>query len=85
MGRLDTSAHGMVLVMIRTERLLLRRWRTADREPFAALNADPVVREYLQGAISRDASDAFVDRIEASHAAPPPHIVVEWYRIPDSR
>lgn len=51
--------------MIRTERLLLRRWRASDREPFAALNADPVVREFLQGTISREASDAFVDRIEA--------------------
>jgi len=30
---------------LRTERLLLRRWRHDDREPFAALNADPVVME----------------------------------------
>ena len=51
--------------MIRTERLLLRRWRESDRKPFAALNADPIVREYLQGPITRDASDAFIDRIEA--------------------
>jgi RimJ/RimL family protein N-acetyltransferase len=26
-----------------TGRLLMRRWRDADREPFAALNADPLV------------------------------------------
>jgi len=26
---------------IATERLLMRRWRDADREPYAALNADP--------------------------------------------
>ena len=50
--------------MVHTERLLLRRWRQSDREPFAALNADPAVREYLQGTISRDRSDAFVDAIE---------------------
>jgi RimJ/RimL family protein N-acetyltransferase len=50
---------------ISTERLILRRWRDSDREPFAALNADPVVREFLQGTIDRAASDAFVDRIEA--------------------
>ena len=25
---------------IRTERLLMRRWRRSDREPLAALNAD---------------------------------------------
>ncbi len=49
---------------VRTDRLILRRWREADREPFAALNADPAVTEYLQGQMSREASDAFVDRIE---------------------
>ena len=27
---------------LRTERVLSRRWREADRAPFAALNADPV-------------------------------------------
>jgi RimJ/RimL family protein N-acetyltransferase len=51
---------------IRTERLVLRRWRDADREPFAALNADPVVMEHMQGTMSRERSDAFVDRIEAA-------------------
>lgn len=30
---------------LRTDRLLLRRWTEADREPFAALNADPEVME----------------------------------------
>jgi len=49
----------------RTERLLLRRWREADRDPFAAMNADPVVMEHLQGLMTRDRSDAFIDRIEA--------------------
>ena len=51
--------------MRRTERLLLRRWRDSDREPFAAMNADPDVVEHLQGPMSRDRSDDFVDRIEA--------------------
>ena len=50
---------------VRTERLLLRRWRTEDRAPFAAMNADPAVREHFQGVASREESDAFVDRIEA--------------------
>lgn len=50
---------------IRTDRLLLRRWRDADREPFAALNADPVVMEHFPGPIPREASDAFIDRMEA--------------------
>jgi RimJ/RimL family protein N-acetyltransferase len=51
--------------MIRTERLLLRRWRASDREPFAAMNADPAVVEHLQGPMSRERSDDFIDRIEA--------------------
>jgi RimJ/RimL family protein N-acetyltransferase len=50
--------------VIRTERLLLRRWTDADRDPFAALNADPVVMEHFPGTMSREASDSFVDRIQ---------------------
>jgi RimJ/RimL family protein N-acetyltransferase len=50
---------------IRIDRLLLRRWRDSDRDPFAALNADPVVTEYLLGPMTRDRSAAFVERIEA--------------------
>ena len=50
--------------MIRTDRLLLRRWRDSDREPFAAMNSDPAVMEHLQGLMSRERSDGFVDRIE---------------------
>lgn len=49
-----------------TERLLLRRWRTADRTPFAAMNADPRVMEHFPTALSRAESDAFVDRMEAA-------------------
>lgn len=48
-----------------TARLLMRRWRDEDRVPFAAMNADPAVMEHLQGKLSREASDDFIDRIEA--------------------
>jgi RimJ/RimL family protein N-acetyltransferase len=51
---------------IQTDRLTLRRWAATDREPFAALNADPEVVQYLRGALDRAQSDRFVDRIEAS-------------------
>ena len=51
--------------MIHTQRLVLRRWRDGDREPFATLNADPAVMEHMQGLMSRQQSDDFVDRIEA--------------------
>jgi len=50
---------------IRTERLRLRRWKPEDLEPFAALNLDPVVMEYLAAPLSRAESDALVARIEA--------------------
>lgn len=48
-----------------TDRLVLRRWRDTDLEPFAALNADPIVMEHLPALLSRAESDAFVARIEA--------------------
>ncbi|GAA4211535.1 GNAT family N-acetyltransferase [Actinocatenispora rupis] len=50
---------------LRTERLVLRRWRDADRVPFAELNADPRVTEHFRSPLSRERSDALVDRIEA--------------------
>ena len=50
---------------IETERLLLRRWRDCDREPFAALNGDPETLVYFPSTLSREQSDAFVDRIES--------------------
>jgi RimJ/RimL family protein N-acetyltransferase len=52
-----------------TERLLMRRWIAADREPFARLNADPEVSRYLAGPMSPADSDALVDRIEAGFDA----------------
>ncbi|MBA2531908.1 MAG: GNAT family N-acetyltransferase [Nocardioidaceae bacterium] len=48
-----------------TRRLLLRGWTDADREPFATMNADPVVMEFFPAPLKRAESDAFVDRIEA--------------------
>jgi RimJ/RimL family protein N-acetyltransferase len=50
---------------LRTDRLLLRRWRPDDRPAFARLNSDARVVEYLVGALSRQESDALADRIEA--------------------
>ena len=51
-----------------TERLVLRPWVPADRVPFAALNADPEVMAYIGEPLSRQESDAMVDRIEAHFA-----------------
>ncbi len=54
----------MDLDELRTDRLILRRWRDVDRGPFAELNADPVVMEYFPATLTRAESDAFVDRVE---------------------
>lgn len=50
---------------IRTERLRLRRWLPTDLAPFAAMNANPRVTEYLPTPLTRQESDAFVARAEA--------------------
>jgi RimJ/RimL family protein N-acetyltransferase len=39
---------------LETPRLLLRRWRDEDHEPFAALNADPIVMEHFPGPLTRE-------------------------------
>jgi RimJ/RimL family protein N-acetyltransferase len=55
--------------VIVTERLLLRPWREADRDPFAAMNADPEVMRYFPTPLDRLQSDScidlFTDHIEA--------------------
>jgi RimJ/RimL family protein N-acetyltransferase len=52
-----------------TERLLLRRWKPADRAPFAELNADPQVMRYFPATLTRRSSDELADRIEAELTA----------------
>jgi RimJ/RimL family protein N-acetyltransferase len=51
--------------MPETARLWLRRWTPGDCEPFARINQDPLVMEYLPAPLSRVESDAMIDRIEA--------------------
>jgi RimJ/RimL family protein N-acetyltransferase len=50
--------------IIETERLVLRRWREADREPFAGLRG-PADAGFFPSTLTRAESDAFIDRIEA--------------------
>ena len=49
---------------IHTHRLLLRRWRPSDREPFSALNADARVMTFMPATLSRTESDGLIARIE---------------------
>lgn len=50
---------------LRTERLVLRQWREPDRDPWAALCADPRVMEHFPAALTREQADDFVDRHRA--------------------
>ncbi len=49
---------------LRTQRLLLRRWRPSDREPFARINADPRVMEHFPGLQSPQVSQEMMDHFE---------------------
>jgi RimJ/RimL family protein N-acetyltransferase len=53
---------------LRTSRLLLRRWRAADRPVFARLNADPRVMEHFPSVLTRGESDALADLIDLHFA-----------------
>ena len=55
--------------MIRTERLLLRRWTDADRPAFFDLNNDPLVMATIGPLMDRTRSDALMDRIDAGFDA----------------
>ena len=46
---------------LETPRLRLRTWHDGDREPFAAMNADPAVMEFFPALQSRAMSDASID------------------------
>lgn len=51
----------MKVIELETPRLRLRQWRASDREPFAAMNADPAVMEFFPSLQSRESSDASID------------------------
>jgi RimJ/RimL family protein N-acetyltransferase len=51
---------------LRTDRLLLRPWRSSDVAPWVAINADPQVREHLGGGpLTREQSAAAVAGFQA--------------------
>ena len=51
---------------LKTDRLMLRRWRTEDRTPFAALNADPVVMVHFPAPLSPEQSDRTAEWMDAA-------------------
>ncbi len=55
-------------VTLVTPRLLMRPWRAEDRPAFFALNSEPAVMRHLLP-LTREGSDAMLDRIDAHFAA----------------
>ena len=53
---------------LRTERLVLRRWRLEDAAPMGAINSDSAVTEFLNRRMDAAATAAFLDRTEAHWA-----------------
>ncbi len=50
---------------LRTARILLRRWKDSDREPFATVNSDECAMRYLPTPLARGQSDRMIENIEA--------------------
>ena len=64
LGRVTPGAGSILseIPVLRTARLTLRGWQDQDRDPFAALNADPEVMEHFPGLQDRAHSDTMIDR-----------------------
>jgi ribosomal-protein-alanine N-acetyltransferase len=50
--------------ILETDRLILRRWRESDREPFRALNADLRVMEFFPALLTATETDQAIVRVE---------------------
>lgn len=46
--------------IIETERLILRKWKDEDVEPFTRINQDPLVIEFLRGPMTREEAQNFI-------------------------
>ena len=55
-----------------TDRLVLRQWRDADREPFATMNTDPEVMAVFPKLYDQAESDAAIERYRARWREDPP-------------
>jgi RimJ/RimL family protein N-acetyltransferase len=52
-------------MILETSRLILRRWREADSEPFYRINSDPRVMEFFPACLTHAESDALIARADA--------------------
>jgi RimJ/RimL family protein N-acetyltransferase len=49
-----------------TERLVMREWRDDDRDPYAAINADPEVMRHFPSMLTPQQSSEMIDRMAAA-------------------
>jgi RimJ/RimL family protein N-acetyltransferase len=57
------SGSAITPALLASPRLQLRPWRDADREPFAAMTADPEVMRHFPAVLTRKQSDVWIDRM----------------------
>jgi len=53
------------IIELKTERLLLRRWKKRDFPVFSTMNADPLVMEYYPDVLTETESDAMAHKFES--------------------
>ena len=58
----------MQFIPIKTARLILREWRDEDLPLIAAINGDPLAMRHFPAPMTREESDAFVERNRARQA-----------------
>lgn len=57
-----TAGSAIAPALLASPRIQLRPWKDADREPFAAMVADPEVMRHFPATLTREESDAWVGR-----------------------
>ncbi|HEY2811175.1 MAG TPA: GNAT family N-acetyltransferase [Rhabdochlamydiaceae bacterium] len=50
--------------IIETDRLILRQWKEEDLAPFAAINSDPIVMEFLWKCMTEGETAAMIEKIQ---------------------
>jgi len=63
--------------MIETTRLILRAWRDTDREPYAAMMADPEVGYWLGATLDAAQANAQIDRFKEASGLGPGFLAIE--------
>jgi len=57
-------AFSLMSTYLTTDRLIFREWKDEDRAPFARMNADPLVMEYLPRSLNEEESNHLVDKFQ---------------------